>query len=154
MWTDLHAPYDFTPPSIRRKHEGEWQVPARAFVRIEGWTTFEHRYLPIGGFLADIKANRKVDVGFDVEIAGDRVLINGCLNPPVAGVPITVEITDERGELIYLYGMTDQRGCFDLSKHEEARLAAGRYDVQVFVTAGGDAAESESQVKSVEVSSV
>ncbi len=151
MWTDLHAPYDFTPAYIRRKHNGEWEVPPRALIRIEGWTTFDHRYLPIGGFLADIKATRKVDVDFAVDVTGDRVFITGCVKPPVAGVPITVEITNERGERIYLYAKTDGRGCFDLSKHEEGRLPGGRYSVQTFVTAGGDAAEVASEPKSITV---
>jgi hypothetical protein len=34
------------------------------------------------------------------------------------------------------------RGCFDASKGEHARFPPGAYDVQVFVTAGGDAAEA------------
>jgi hypothetical protein len=122
MWTDLHAPYDFTPAYIRRKRNGEWQVPPRALIRIEGWTTFDHRYLPIGGFLADSKGNRKVEIEFGVDVADDRVLITGCLKPAVADVPITAEITDEGGKWMYLYAATDQRGCFDKSKHEEASL--------------------------------
>jgi hypothetical protein len=154
MWTDLHAPYDFTPAYIRQIRNGEWRVPDRALIRIEGWTTFDHRYLPIGGFLADIKANRKVDdIEFGVDVAGDRVLISGCLKPAIADVPITVEITDERDMRMYLYTATDQRGCFDLSQHREARLPPGEYVVQIFVTAGGDAAETASETRPVEVRS-
>jgi uncharacterized protein YfaS (alpha-2-macroglobulin family) len=79
------------------------------------------------------------------------VLIRGCLAPPVEGVPITVEVTDEHGKPTYLYAVTDERGCFDLSKDPEARLAVGRYDVQVFTTAGGDAAETASEMRHVVV---
>ncbi len=151
MWTDLNAPYDFTPPYIRRKHKEEGKTQDRALIRVEGWTNFDHRYLPIGGVLADIKANRKVDIEFGVDPAGDRIIINGCIKPPVAGVPITVEITDERGKPIHLYAVTDKRGCFDLGKDQRARLPEGLYDVQVFTTAGGDAAETESEVRKVEL---
>jgi hypothetical protein len=151
MWTDLHAPYDFTPPYVRRQHEGEWRIPPTALVRIEGWTTFDHRYLPIGGFLADIKANRKVEIDVDVNVEGGRAIVTGCLNPPLSDVPITIEITDAGGAQTLLYTSTDRRGCFDASKHEEARLAPGRYDVQVFVTAGGDAAETAAEPTRIEV---
>ena len=105
------------------------------------------------GFLADIKANRKVNIEFGVDVADDRVLITGCLKPAVADVPITAEITDEGGKWMYLYAATDQRGCFDKSKHEVARLPPGRYVVQIFVTAGGDAAEIASEARPVEVKS-
>ncbi|MGH3453907.1 MAG: IPT/TIG domain-containing protein [Nocardioidaceae bacterium] len=151
MWTDLHAPYDFTPADIRRKLKDEWKVPDRALIRLEGWTTFDHRYLPIGGVLADIKANRKVDIGVDVEVSGNHVVVQGCLRPPVRNVPITVEITDEDGKTTYLYSITDERGCFDLSKDEQARLAPGRYELQVFTTAGGDAAEASSEALRIDV---
>lgn len=151
MWTDLHAPYDFTPPEIRRMHEGEWEVPPTALIRIEGWTSFDHRYVPIGGFLADIKANRKVEIDANVDVEGDRVLVTGCLSPPLPDVPITIEVTNARGDQTLLYTNTDGRGCFDVSKREEARLAPGRYDVQVFVTAGGDAAETAGESMRIEV---
>jgi hypothetical protein len=151
MWTDLNAPYDFTPPEIRRKWDDEWEIPDRALIRIEGWTTFDHRYLPIGGFLADIKANRKVDVDYSIDVEGDRVVIRGCLDPPLEDVPITAEVVDEKDRRMYIYGRTDKRGCFDLAKDEKARLLNGRYLVQVFVTAGGDAAETESDPREIEV---
>jgi hypothetical protein len=151
MWTDLDAPYDFTPPDIRRKYKDEWKIPPTALIRIEGWTTFDHRYLPIGGFLADIKANRKVEIDARVDVEGDGVLVAGCLKPPLSDVPITIEVTDANGKPTYLYTSTDRRGCFDVSKREEARLGPGRYEVQVFVTAGGDAAETAAEPTRIEI---
>jgi hypothetical protein len=151
MWTDLDAPYDFTPPGIRQQHADEWRVPPTALIRIEGWTSFDHRYVPIGGFLADIKANQKVEIETAVDVADDRALVSGCLTPPLPDVPITIAITDARGLPSYLYATTDGRGCFDVSQHKEAQLPPGRYDVQVFVTAGGDAAETEAEPRRIEV---
>jgi hypothetical protein len=151
MWTDLNAPYDFTPAYIRRAQRDEWEIPPRAFIRIGGWTTFDHRYLPIGGILADITANRGVDIEFGGDVGGDRIFVNGCLTPPLADVPITVEVTDSNGGLRYLYTITDQRGCFDVSRGEDARFLPDKYVVQVFVAAGGEAAETVSDAKLVEV---
>ena len=128
-------------------------VPPRALIRVEGWTTFDHRYVPIGGILADIKANRRVEIESGVKNEGDRIIVRGCLEPRVEGVPVTVEFTDERGQHTYLHALTDPRGCFDLSKHEGARFPPGRYQVQSFVTAGADAAETSSPVRQVEVMS-
>lgn len=151
MWTDLNAPYHFTPPILLRKHKGEWKVPPRAFIRIEGWTTFDHWYLPIGGFLADIKATLRAEIGFDVKTEGKRVLMTGRITPAVAKTPITVEIKDERGRPSYLYGVTDERGHFRFSKKSPGQLPSGAYQIQAFVTAGGEVAETSSQVRSVKV---
>lgn len=151
MWTDLNAPYDFTPAYIRRKHEKDWEIPAHALIRIEGWTTFDHRYLPIGGFLADVKANRKVDIEYEAEVSDGRILVSGCLKPPVPGVQITVELIDQRGKPAYFYTVTDERGCFDLAQKNDAQFPEGRYDVQVFTAAGGDAAETASEARAVVV---
>jgi hypothetical protein len=51
----------------------------------------------------------------------------------------------------YLYTTTDGRGCFDVSKLKEAQLLPGKYQVQIFVTAGGDAAETETTPMVIEV---
>ena len=60
------------------------------------------RLAPIGGILAIVKANRRVDVSCDVNVDNDQVFIRGCLRPPLDAVPITIEITDQRGEREYL----------------------------------------------------
>lgn len=151
MWTDLNAPYDFTPPYMREGQKEEWEVPTRAFIRIEGWTTFDHRYVPIGGILADITANRAVDIEFGVDVGDDRIFANGCLAPPVADVPITVEVTDAGGRQRYLYATTDQRGCFEISQGEDARFPPGRYEARAYVAAGGGAAETVSAARQVEI---
>jgi hypothetical protein len=67
-------------------------------VRVEGWTDFyDHRSLPIGGILAAVKATRPVECHSAVDVAGDPLLVNGCLDPPLTGVPITIEVTDAKG---------------------------------------------------------
>ena len=67
--------------------------------------------------------------------------MRGCLTPPLAAVPITVEVTDEGGRSRLFHTVTDADGCYDL-KRERVQLPPGKHRVQVFVTAGGDAAES------------
>jgi hypothetical protein len=62
---DLNVPYSFTTPQMQR-HE---RAGPAALARIEGWTTFDDRYLPIGGLLADVKATKKVR--FNREIASN-----------------------------------------------------------------------------------
>ncbi len=151
MWTDLNAPYDFTPAYIRHKHKGEQEIPPRALIKVDGWTTFDHRYLPIGGILADAKATRKVDIEWSVDTGSEQIFLSGCLRPGLAGVPVTVEITDARGKPRHLHAVTDQRGCFDLSKDENTRLPTGEFTVQVFTTAGSEAAEIESEPRKVVV---
>ena len=151
MWTDLNAPYDFTPAYIRHKHKGEQEIPPRALIKVDGWTTFDHRYLPIGGILADVKATRKVDIEWSVDTGSEQIFLSGCLRPGLAGVPVTVEITDARGKPRHLHAVTDQRGCFDLSKDENTRLPTGEFTVQVFTTAGSEAAEIESEPRKVVV---
>jgi hypothetical protein len=123
-------------------------------VRVEGWTDFyEHRYLPIGGILAAVKATRRVECQSAVDVEGDRLLVNGCLKPPLGGVPITIEVTDAAGKSDHIYLATRKDGCFyvDDAVGGAPRLPAGTYTVQVFVTAGGDAAETECEPVTVRV---
>jgi hypothetical protein len=48
--------------------------------------------------------------------------------------------------------VTDNKGCFHFdSGDEHFRLNKGTYTVQVFVTAGGDAAEAESDLLKFEI---
>ena len=129
------------------------RVPPVAEVRVEGWTTQMHRMLPIGGLLVIVKANRKVQIDWDISApsSGMPLLITGCLEPPLADVPITIEVTDPQGKTHLLHTRTDGQGCFRtyrvLGREPYIPQQNGNYKVQVFVTAGGDAAEAESEVK-------
>ncbi len=146
VWTDLNAPYSFTPGPLQR-HE---HIVPEAKARIEGWTTFDDRYLPIGGILADVKATKKVR--FNWEVAGTphgSITGHGCLQPPLVGVPITVEVTDRRGERTLIYAVTNAQGCIDLNA--DLGLAPGDYQVQAFVTAGAEAAETETPPRPVRI---
>ena len=146
VWTDFNAPYSFTPGALLR-HE---HIVAEAKARIEGWTTFDDRYLPIGGILADIKATRKVR--FNWEVAGTprgAITGHGCLQPPLVGVPITVEVIDRLGARMLVYAVTNAQGCIDLNA--ELGLVPGAYQVQAFITAGAQAAETETLPTIVQV---
>lgn len=132
-------------------------VPPVAEVRVEGWTTQMHRMLPIGGLLVIIKANQKVEVDWEVVAspAGGPLVVSGCLRPPLADVPITVEVTDPGGNVRLLHTQTDGQGCF---RTDRVRRRApyvpqsdGDYQIQIFVTAGGEAAETESERRSFPV---
>ncbi|MFB6367349.1 hypothetical protein ACFCP7_25530 [Paenibacillus elgii] len=128
------------------------KTPAIAYASLEGWTSFDHRYLPIGGFLAAVKAVKKVKVKFRVKVIERELYVSGCLDIPLANVPITIEATNEKGNSWVFYSVTDVKGCFQFkSADQRFRFEKGIYFVQVFVTAGGDAAETESDSLKVEV---
>lgn len=157
IWTDLDSPYSFTPPDLRGKLKEQYgKIPKRALARIEGWTNFDHRYLPIGGILADVKANTRVNADFKVGVDGKSLFGAGCLKPALASVPITVEVTDEHGNVSYLYLTTDEHGCFNFAELQQRQegalnLPPGKYTVQVFVTAGGEAAQTQFEPVHLEV---
>ena len=60
-------------------------------------------------------------------------------------------MTDPTGRSVLLHGKTDKRGCFTISTENRAHLEPGEHGVQVFVTAGGQAAESESEARVIPV---
>jgi hypothetical protein len=128
----------------------------QAHVRIEGWTTQMHRLLPIGGLMAIVKANHKVNIDLDIvqTSVGMPLIVNGCLKPPLANVPITVEVTDPEGKKDLLHVRSDNQGCFQTDRvlDREAHIVHlnGKYQVQVFVSGDGSAAETESDVMSFE----
>jgi len=144
IWTDLNTP-----------RGGDRKIPPLAEVSIEGWTDFDHPYLPIGGVLARVKATKRVLPQCDVQVLAGELIVRGCIKPPLAGVPITIEIVDANGARRYLHLATDESGCFTLSPMPEGRggvrLGRGTYTVQVFVTAGGEAAETECEPVQVHV---
>ena len=149
VWTDRDAPYSFTPIELRplQLHE---RIAPEAKARIEGWTTFDDRYLPIGGILADVKATRKVR--FNWEISGNArggIVGRGWLIPPLANVPITVEVTHRKGDRSLVHALTDAQGAVTLQA--DLGLAPGDYQVQAFVTAGGAAAETQTDPRVVEI---
>ncbi|MCJ7797299.1 MAG: hypothetical protein MUQ56_11135, partial [Thermoleophilia bacterium] len=144
IWTDLNTP-----------RGGDRKIPPLAEVSIAGWTDFAHPYLPIGGILARVKATKRVRPRCDVDVRGNKLQVRGCIVPPLAGVPITLEIVDTAGVRRYLHLATDESGCFAVRPNQEARgktwLGKGTYTVQVFVTAGGEAAETECEPVQVQV---
>jgi hypothetical protein len=130
----------------------EDKIPQIAYARIEGWTSFDHRYLPIGGFLAAVKAVKKVKVEFKVETGGGFIYVGGRLDPPLANIPITIELIDEEGNSWFLYSQTGHNGHFDYnSASNQLQFHTGFYSIQVFVTSGGKAAEAESDPLKIEI---
>jgi hypothetical protein len=131
-------------------------IPDEAQVRIEGWTTQMHRLLPIGGLMAIVKANQKVNIDINtVQISvGMPLIVNGCLKPPLTNIPITVEVTDPEGNIDRLHVSSDNQGCFQtdhvLDREPHIVQLNGKYHIQVFVSGGGEAAETESEVMTFE----
>jgi hypothetical protein len=136
-------------PDERDQHQ---KVPVEAFVRIEGWTTQMHRLLPIGGLTAIVKANHKVDIkSIDVQASLEKpIVVDGSLIPPLANIPITIEVIDPEGKSHLLHTLTDDHGSFHtdrvLGREPYILQQPGKYTVQAFVTSGADAAETESKV--------
>jgi hypothetical protein len=80
------------------------KIPDIAYARIEGWTSFDHRYLPIGGFLAAVKAVKRVKIEFNIKKSGEGLIyVYGNLDPKLANIPITIEVTDKKGNSWLLY---------------------------------------------------
>jgi hypothetical protein len=117
---------------------------AEAFARVEGWTDFGQNYIPIGGILAGVRANKRVRLNVEMGVNGNELRVIGCLSAAVLGVPIVVEIVTDTGTSQLAPTKTDASGCFDIRQS----LPRGRYAVQVFSssTAQVAAAESSQQI--------
>jgi hypothetical protein len=147
LWTDLNAPYSVTPDEILLTYEDEWEVPNQALARIEGWTSFDHLYEPIGGLSANVKANKKVIIEYGFVAEGSNLTGNGCLVPPLADVPLMIEAVDSANQAYTFYLKTDNQGCFDLAtllqeNPNSLELPPGAYSVWVYVIPGSEAAET------------
>lgn len=134
VWTDLHSP--------RARVD---RIADEAFARVEGWTTYDHRYVPIGGILAAVRANARSRLVWEMAANGSDVFVSGYLDPQVAGVPFTVEVTDETGAARHLSSQTDADGVARV----EMRLPDGEYAVQVFTAATRAVAEAEGEVRTL-----
>jgi hypothetical protein len=129
-WTDLHSP---------RAHERQ-QIPDVAFPRVEGWTNFDHIYVPIGGILMPVKANARVEIVLEARPGPRGLIVEAVLHPAIRDVPIAVEVTDSRGDSQILHGITDTAGRCVV----QGLFAAGTYRVQAFSASTRAAAEAAS----------
>ena len=138
IWTDLDSP--------RRRHD---RIPPEAHARVEGWTDFStHQYIPIGGILAKVRANKRSSLArFEVIPEPSRIRVIALLVPAAAGVPGVVEITDAAGAPALHPVMTDASGVIQGT----FKVAPGRYDVQVFTSSTLQVAQAESVVRQVVV---
>jgi hypothetical protein len=137
IWTDLNS------PRARRD-----DIPSEAHARVEGWTDFgEHRYLPIGGILAKVRANKRARIErFEVSAtASSRIRVIGLLQPSGSGVPGVVEVTDAAGASRLFPITTDALGVIQT----EVPAHPGRYDVQVHTSSTREVAEAESVTREV-----
>jgi hypothetical protein len=134
IWTDADS-----PRAERR------DIVREAFPRVEGWTDFDHRYLPIGGILAPIRANRRGTLRFEALRVPGGIRAVGGLVPGVAAVPTVVEITDAVGAATLTPAMTDASGAFTVT----VAVQPGRYAVQAFTASTREVAEAESPVRIV-----
>jgi hypothetical protein len=129
-----------------------WVEPAKvvplAFPRIEGWTHFNDRYLPIGGILAPVRAVQRAAISVRVEAGGGGISAMGDVDPPTERVPITIEITDASGEALLLYTATNASGQFSANTrtHLKSSLPPGAYSVQAFISTAGTIGLAESDI--------
>ena len=129
-WTDLHSP---------RAHERQ-QIPDVAFPRVEGWTNFDHIYVPIGGILMPVKANARVEIILEARPGPGGLIVETVLHPGIRDVPIAVEVTNSHGDSQILHGITDTAGrCL-----VQGPFAVGTYRVQAFSASTRAAAEASS----------
>jgi hypothetical protein len=141
IWTDLQT-------TGLEGEEGE----RLAKPTVEGWTFHGHRRRPIGGILAPVRAVPGVTIDFDLEHGGEAIYVWGSLTPPARQVPIAVEIRAESGQSWMLYDTTDNSGQFSPSTPKAGiTLEPGRYTVQVFTAGSPHAAETESEIREVDL---
>jgi hypothetical protein len=114
-------------------------IAREAFARVGGWTDFdEHRYIPIGGILAPVRANRRMHISHESSTDPGRISVYGWFD---AGVPVVLEETDAAGARTHVpIGNTDDGGRVFMT----AKVEPGTYDVQIFSASRSDAAEAES----------
>ena len=139
IWTDADS-----PRAERR------DIVRLAFPRVEGWTDFDHRYLPIGGILAPIKANRRTTLArFEAFPADGGLRAVGVLIPVANAVPIVIEIADAVNYVRRASTLTDASGQFQVI----VGVPPGHYLVQAFSASTLESAEAESPIRAVEVKS-
>jgi hypothetical protein len=136
IWTDLHSP-----------RSDQRFIPSEAFARVEGWTDFGQDYIPIGGILAGVRANKRASLRVEMGLNFNELRVIGCLTAAVPDVPIVVEIVSDIGTSHLAPAKTDAGGCFDIRE----TLPRGRYAVQVFSSSTAQVAAAESKQQILEV---
>jgi hypothetical protein len=142
IWTDRNS------STARDSH-----IPQEAFPRIEGWTDFDHRYIPIGGILAPVRAVKRVAIRTRVGEGHGAYFVSGDLVPPVANVPLAIELTHETGAVTLFHSLTDGMGTYARTIGVFGSVKRGHYSVQVHTASGGDAAEVVGPIVSLDVTS-
>jgi hypothetical protein len=121
---------------------------------VEGWTWDGHEYRPIGGILTPVRAVPGVRIEFMLEHGGGAIYVSGHLEPRAKQVPVAVEIRAESGRTWMLYDTTDANGEFSSATGAAGiTLDPGRYTVQVFTGGSPNAAETESEIREVNLES-
>jgi hypothetical protein len=140
IWTDRdsNAPLDVP-------------IPPDAFPRIEGWTDFDHRYIPIGGILAPVRAVKRVEIHTQAVDRHGAYVIYGNLVPPVANVPLAIEVTHESGHMTLFYSATDSSGSYSKSIGVYGTVKLGTYSVQVHTAGGAGAGVTSGPIVSLTV---
>ena len=136
IWTDLHSP--------RAQLD---EIPDQAFARVEGWTNFDHRYIPIGGILAAVRANARASIAWELVAGGNHVQVYGHVYPSTPDVPFTVEVTDRTGAAEHMSALTDAEGEVRI----DFALQDGRYSLQAFTASTRSLAEAESDIRTLEL---
>ena len=140
IWTDLDSP----------RADGHTRIVDEAFARVEGWTDFhKDRYLPIGGILAKVRANKRTRIVFEAVAEAGGIRVRGALTPAAADVRGVVEITNAAGVAQMTPFISNAQGAFE----NVTAVPDGGYDVQIFSASTRRAAEAASVVRHIDVPS-
>lgn len=152
-----------------RPQDREAKIPDEVSFRLEGATytwygkgrniaeQAEH-LAATGGITIKARARRLVELSLDAdrEMAKVGILIaRGAVKPKLNNVQITLEIIDPNGRHRVVLLRTDQAGRFEYdSRQHEHRVFSGEYRLQAFIVNDPIAADTESEMITVEVEEI
>jgi hypothetical protein len=102
-------------------------------------TSDDHRYVPIGGILAPIRANLRVLIDGGIRSDGGFILAGGCIQPPLPDTSIVLEVTGSVGRSELVHSQTNSDGCYEVS----IGVGSGVYTAQVFTASTPEGTEAE-----------
>jgi hypothetical protein len=135
IWTDKDSP--------RASPDGQKRIAGEARVKIEGWTTFgNHRYVPIGGILAAVKANARAQLKVSAHpVQSSAIRVSVQIIPVADKVPGAVEVRDvSNGRTRLVNYQTRPDGTANVTVDS----GRGKFEVQGFSASTAEVAEAES----------
>ena len=119
---------------MRRVTYRSRRMPSR---ELRDGTDFDHRYIPIGGILAPVRAVKRVEIHTQAVDRHEAYVVYGNLVPPMPAVPLAIEVTHESGHMTLFYAATDISGNYSKSIGVPGTVKLGRYSVAGAHGAGG-----------------